>query len=579
VILPTIHSRWSSAQRAFIGVFYLLFAIVFYLVHGPNPAVNIDHIAYFKLTEQIRAEYPAHDYWRTVTVTRSYAVLLAYVQDWTGDSVRSMKLLLAGLTVAYLFAAEFFFRQVTNHRWIAVLFAVLSALNLSFGPVFWGMTEFYASLNRSIAVPPMLLLLGWYLRNRIKNRRFLVYPALIYLSVLHLSTYYLLAVLAAMDGFRLFYSFVKWNRSPRLLSAYFGAFILVGLAYISLAPFNLSSNILGSLMPAYNEGSTAQRTSNVDLRENANLAAWTRELGSDDAWRLELQAQPWRNFPPPFATLLGAAASIGFVVPLAVLLSWIAIARTGFQEIDRLMLIMTACIGLCAFGLQSSLYIINQLLPIYPINFEEVRAVALFAIPLLYFTLRGFEVLWFGTTTFLRHRILASFAVIIFIWQPVMLVRILPQTMREQIVQKAQNLGILDHYDSQRTVHARQFLNLESDGDRFYYSTLPVLNWLRAHTGPRDRVLTNRDELYLLPATVIGTSNGFLNTASASQKRLAWSVTVQRLSQAFSTRDLDAVLDLAKACDASFIVVPWIVPEAVFSANGLSVLTRPPKSY
>jgi hypothetical protein len=79
--------------------------------------------------------------------------MLAYLYDFTGSHVLSMKLLLAAMTVAYLFAFQVFMSMATKSKSQAVLFSIMSAFFVSFGASFWGVTDFSASLNRTLILP------------------------------------------------------------------------------------------------------------------------------------------------------------------------------------------------------------------------------------------------------------------------------------------------------------------------------------------------------------------------------------------------------------------------------------------
>lgn len=536
---------------------YALFAAAVYVAHGPRPDINIDHIAYFKLADDIRASFPHHDYWRTISATRTYGVIMAYLYGLTGDHILTLKIMLALMTFAYLLSAEYFLARFTTHRWLAVLFSLASAVHVSFGAVFWGVTDFAASLNRTLAIPPMLLLLAWYFSNLSRHRRLLVYPALIYLSIIHLGTYYLLGVLAAMDGIRV--ARCWWADRAEFwpaAGAYMAAFTLVGAAYLSIQHYNLGSTVLSMLVP----------------RIDHSAVASAAHLSSREAWSMEIFAQPWRNFPPPLATLMVAALSLAFILPLSLFWGCLAVLRAGWRPYDKTMLLMACCVVLCGYGLQCTLWIARHWMPIYPVNFEEVRTICFIYLPMLYFMMRGFEWVWYESPR-PHARLYAAAGVLLLFLQPIRLVRLLPRSSREEIVATAQAAGVLDRQQSQRNIYARQILGLEDKSQRFYYCVLPVLSWLRSHTDASSRVLTNRNELYLLDAKVLGTSNGFLNTDSRAPVRLVWRDQVLELDSAIAAHDALRVRGLARACDANFAVVPWSEPGAVFSDGSYSVIS------
>jgi hypothetical protein len=129
---------------------YVAISALVFVAHGPQPTISIDHIAYFKVADEIRASHPQHYHWRSVSTVRPYAVIMAYLFDFTGNRVRSLKILLPAMTVAYLFSAEIFFLRFSTKHWIAVFLALLGAIHVSFCSVFWGVTDFEASLNRTL---------------------------------------------------------------------------------------------------------------------------------------------------------------------------------------------------------------------------------------------------------------------------------------------------------------------------------------------------------------------------------------------------------------------------------------------
>jgi hypothetical protein len=551
-------------RRTALLVLYASFAIGVYISNGPTPPISIDHIAYFKLADGIRAAYPAHDYWRAIGVTRTYGVIMAYAYGLTGDNIQTLRILLAAMTVAYLWCTELLFSLFTSKKWSAVLFALLSAFHVSFGSVFWGVTDFEASLNRTLAIPPMLLLLYWYLANYDRARRYAAYPALVLLSVLHLGTYYLLSVLFAMDAIRIALELSHGRPPLKLLGPFAGALVLVAGAYLVIRPLSLDRSILSRLVPRFERAPVGEAPAMaVDTQ--------TTPLGSKEAWEVELFAQPWRNFPVPLATLLAAVMSLALIIPLSFLGGLWAIRHTRWRRFDRPMLLMTLCVLICAYSLQFSLWVARHWFPVYPLNFEEVRTISLIYLPILYFALRAFDFLWYDNGS-VNARRLACLGLCLMLLQPIVVVRLLPRAVREELFQTAIRMGILDGRESQRNMYARQVLKLESAGDRFYYSMLPALAWLRAHTTAESRILTNRDEVYLLPATVVGTSNGFLSTDSSSPGRALWRRQVLEMDSAAASHDAVRIREIARKYGADFAILPWPEEGAVFSDGNLSIL-------
>lgn len=620
---PTPSSRLVTLQ-AFL---YIGFAAVVFWLHGPQPSLSIDHIAYFKLSDEIAAQHTDGAYWHSISSVRTYGVILAYLHAMTQDHVASLKWILAGLTIAYLFGSCYFFRAFVPPG-LAIIMALLSAIHVSFGTVFWGMTDFSASLNRSLAIPPMMFLLGWYFRNHDSPKRMVAYPILILLSILHLGTYHLLALLVSLDGLRLLGDILGKSTETRAHSRnYSVALASIGVAYFSLAIAGLNSTSLTTLLPRVDFASPTKSTSNEPPPTTANLdmpkkssdalatrpetatntrptssdqtnevsknppaspvivkysaqdlerylkaPAWENALSSSDAWLMEAKAQPWRLFPPPPATILGALSSIFFLGIASLTCGYQSIIRSGMSSLDRLMILFSGCVLFGSYGLQFSQWITRQFLPIYPMNFEEVRMISFLIIPMLYFSAKGLHTLWKGANLHPPRRLFAAILFGFLLVQPIYIIRLLPASLREWSYAALIDRGLLGAHTSQRNSFVRGYLHLAGHQEHLYYPVIPIAAWLKATVRPTDIILTNRDDLYMLTAQVLGTSNGFLNTSSSSLRRVAWSEIYERLDIAIQRRDLAVVYSLARDCDAHYAVVPWAVPDAAFQANGFSIV-------
>jgi hypothetical protein len=81
-----------------------------------------------------------------------------------------------------------------------VLFAVLSAFAVSFGISSWGVTDSTAMLPRTLVLPLLIFCMWWWCPlRRPPLRKYLVFPFLVLGSLLHLSTFYLAAVLFVVE--------------------------------------------------------------------------------------------------------------------------------------------------------------------------------------------------------------------------------------------------------------------------------------------------------------------------------------------------------------------------------------------
>ena len=528
---------------------YIAFAAVVYLVHGPEPELNIDHIAYFKLADVIRAHFPAGDYWRAFDTLHAYSVLVAYVRNWTDSNISSLKVLLAIMTVIYLVTFEqlaFFFLK---SRPFAVLFSLLSALFVSFGASFWGMTDFSASLHRTLVVPIFVLTLWFFFRFRDSPWRYATYPALVLLSLLHLSTYHMLLVLLLYEPID--FVFLRRGKLDRRV----GYFLAGVIAAVITRQF-VAGTGLGF----------------ANFLEHSFSRAWgaTGNLSPEDAWSIELYSFPWRNMPLPISTLANLALSYSVIFVLTVVAAIGVRRREGWNSLDRVLLAFGAAVLAAAYGPQTALWILRSWFPIYPINFEEVRSINLIMIPSLYFVSRWVVMLWRDGTR--RHRALAAAMGVAFVAQPILVLRAIPVAWREALIERMTAAGVIRKEDTFRMLYARQYLGLASHGPRFYYSTRGLLDWLSHNTTPNDRLLTDRNEFRVAGLEVVGAFQNVVTTGITDASRREWKDELDAVTAALATHDTSEVAKVAKSLHATIIIVPWPEPAALYQDENFSAL-------
>jgi len=528
---------------------YSAFAAVVYLVQGPEPELNIDHVAYFKLADGIRAGHPDGAYWRDFDALHSYAILIAYGTDLTGSHIASLKLLLAAMTVVYLIAFERLAFLFSASRPLAVLFSLLSALFVSFGASFWGMTDFTASLHRTLVVPFFVVILWLFLRRLDSPWRYASYPVLVALSLLHLSTYYLLLVLLAFEAID-FLILRRCKLDRRLL------FFAAGLAATVVARQLVAMSGLGF----------------TNFVENTFWQAWGGEgkLRADEVWALELYAFPWRNLPLPLPTVANLVLSYGVIFALSVAAAIATRRRGGWNRLDRVMLAFAAAVVCASYGIQTLLWGLRHFVPIYPINFEEIRSINFIMIPSLYFVSRLVAMLWREGAW--RQRVVAAAVVFAFALQPVLVLRALPRSWREAAIERLTRAGVLREDDTLRILYARQYLGLATEGPRFYYSAKHLLAWLDANAGPNDRVLTDRNEVTLAGIPVVGPFQNVAMLSVAEASRREWKRQLDEVRTALASHDVAELRRVAKTLDATLVVVPWPEAGALYQDSSFSVL-------
>jgi hypothetical protein len=564
---------WSGFVAPFIV--YAAFAAIVYVIQGAEPTLNIDHIAYIKLANEIRSEFPLGDYWRSYNVVRAYGVILAYVFDLTGSHLVSFKLLLAAITVAYLLAFQLLMGLATESRARAMLFSLFSALFVSFGASIWGMTDFAASLNRTIIIPVVVLLVWFFFREFSSPWRYAVYPALILLSLLHLSAMHVFLVFGVFE--LLDFVLRRRCRIDRTL-AYF-VLSLVGAVAMQGAVENVGGGITGYAreviaMAVPSAAVASKPAAEVAAAAKAappSAATQAREkLTSKEAWRIELLAFPWRNFPPSPATLATIASSFGVIFLLAVAGAIRAFRPGVTKPLDRQMGTFALAVPIAAYGLQALLWALRDTFPILPMNFEEVRAVNMIMIPSVYFIFRLYELapaLAGLSQSAVRAAIMMAFAL-----QPIVLVRAMPAPWREGLIDQAIKRGTLKSSDAPRMLYARQFLGLAGDGRRFYYSSRPVIDWLERNIGPNDSVLTNLNELQMSRVRAVGPFLGVVDLQVWDARRAKWAELIVAIDRALTARDLAQVMALARSLGATYAVVDWPVEGAVYRDDFYSVV-------
>lgn len=540
--------RISIAPFGLSLTVYTVFAIVVYFLHGPEPTLSVDHIAYFKMANEIMAAHLDGSYWRNIGVIKSYGVLMAYVHAWTGSHIASLKLILGVVTILHLLAFELLMTVVTDSKWRAMLTSLLAAVFVSFGATFWGVTDFSASLNRGLVMPFFIVVVWFTLRYVDAPWRHFSYLFLMLLSILHLSAYYLIAILvltylieAGMGKFQ----------DRRSLGYFIGGLLLAYLMQKFLAAAGLTNVQYVGITPYFGGDSSG-------------------ELDSAAAWQVELFALPWRNMPLPLTTILTMAASYGVILLLAVS-GAVQRYRVGFTRIDRFMLAFTAAVILVSYGLQTSLWALRQFVTIYPLNFEEVRAINFIMIPSLYFVYRLYSHYRDESIVSIRN-FLPALIVLFVLLQPIILVRASPESFREWSYSMALERGLIDKDDVMRQLYARQTLGLTRDQVRYYYSARNLLEWLGQNVSKENRILTNLNEIELLGASVVGAHIGFLGIGIHSRDRLEWMTGVRDTQAAFASQDLTQVMAVARKYGATLAIVPWPVQNALYRDAQYSVI-------
>jgi hypothetical protein len=545
----------SASGRALVALaFYVGFAAIVWWLHGPEPALSIDHVTYFRLADGVRNTTP--DYWRMWNSVTGYAVLMAYLLPATGSHVASLKLLLAAMTVAYLAAFHLFMRLAGASPRQAILFSILSALFVTFGASIWGMTDFAASLNRTIAVPLFVVLVWFFFRAFDSPWRYATYPALILVSLLHLSALHVMLVFLAFE--LLDFAFRRRFALDRDLLAFGAALAVAGAIQLGYEATGIGS---GGFVRHHVSAAIAPTPAAPASPATPAEAPKPLQLTAAEAWAIEREAFPWRNLPPSAATLAAIGLSFGVILALA---AWGAARalRAGATALDRRMLLFAAAVVLAAYGLQVALWAVRGILPIYPVNFEEIRAINMLMIPAVYFTFRLYQdppapgPLAPGAA---RWAVVAAFVL-----QPIHVLRALPNEWRAALLEGAYGSGLLRRGDSPRELYARQFLRLREVGPRFHYDARGAIGWLERHMRKDESVMTNLNEVYGSHIEAVGVFLNIIHRDTRSLARAEWAGTLEAVDRALRSRDLERVKALARKLGATYAIVDWKVEDAVY---------------
>ena len=141
-------------------------------------------------------------------------------------------------------------------------------------------------------------------------------------------------------------------------------------------------------------------------------------------------------------------------------------------------------------------------------------------------------------------------------------------------------VGLVDPANASSVASARSALGIlhAHESRPFYYSTEAAVTWARDNIPRGARILTDRDEFMLLRYHEVIGARQLAAVPPRSGVELPEMAQVFFLtSQAMASRDLDAVIRLARRFGAEYAVVPWQAPGALYSDANFSVLKVSPR--
>jgi hypothetical protein len=433
-----------------------------------------------------------------------------------------------------------------------------------------------------------------------RTAKYVAFPILIVGSLLHLSAFYMLAILVLVEAL----DFVLLRRMSldRLVPAAAGWLLACMVLLLALESAGISSQLIGIQVPSmlrslgFNVENLednqpqgcgrrmvsgdpdpaaallrAQGRTIASPSDPARLAADTQApAGPAEEWKAELALRPWRNMPMPLvnvANILSSSALILLLAMAGALSRW----RVGLTRSDRLMIAMFAAVPLVALGPQTLLWILRSFTGVRPVSLEEVRALGLILIPAFYFVLRLFQrTLEAGG----RHARLKAAAIAAAALALPLTMKGLPQTAREMILSSMMAVQLIHHEDEAAVTNARAALGLTAGSAPLYYSTQGIRDWLGSHTAPGTRILTDRDDMILLrDRVIVGPRQVGAATFEVSGRLVDMYL---QTSRAMQSRDTARVIELANGYGADFAVVPWPVAGARYADEWFSVVATAP---
>lgn len=581
---------------------YVAFAGAVFAVQGAQPPLGPDHLSYLQLADEILAACPGGEYWRETSSIRFYGVVLSYLHGWTGSHVLSMRVVLLAFTVLFLLASHLFFSLFTPVRWQAGLFALLSSFAVSFGIASWGVTDATALLPRTLVAPIVMFVMWFWFRFDGRAFKYLAFLILALASVMHLSTFYVIGVLALAEAWDLLAR--KRLREPRLVGAFvaslaFSGATLATLEYIGVASKSISQyapevlrgmgfdvknidaiewgGLLGCAAPARavpTPPKPAARAVTRGLRTasvGAAAPAAAKPVTAKEAWAAELSMRPWRNMPMPLTNVANALSSSALILLLG-LAGMVVAYADGPTRHDRMMVTIFAAIPMFALLPQTILWILRSFTNVFPATIEEVRAISLLMIPSLYFVLRLFR----RAIAAPERPVARAYggAIIVAVLALPLFMKNLPNWAREGLLSVMAGVGVVDARSASSVANARAALGISPGASSLYYSTQGVRDWLRENTRPGTRILTDRDDLVLLRDRVIlGPRQVAVQIFKGTPQDSALFL---QTTQAMAIRDLVQVKELATRHGVDLAVVPWPVPGAIYGDGTFWVVAMRP---
>jgi hypothetical protein len=287
------------------------------------------------------------------------------------------------------------------------------------------------------------------------------------------------------------------------------------------------------------------------------------------AWKVELTMRSWRNMPLPLVNLANIISSAGLILILSLYGYFNVRRRRALSELDQAMSLFAVAVVTFAFLPQTVIWIVRNLRPIYPLNFEEIRTLSWLMLPCIYFSYRLWRdgsFIWprFQSTT--RNRVLVALA---FLALPITL-KSLTYEVRDGIFSGMVFLRVVDGHDQKKMENARQALGI-AHKHVYYYDIQRLRNWAEENLDPESIVLTDRDDLFNSKLLLVGTRQQAV-LANPQDNPASLMANFEFTRRAMEDRNLPALLAKARELGATHVLVTWPEAHSVYQDDKFSIV-------
>lgn len=556
-----------------------------FLIQGQQPILTPDILTYTKVADQIIQKQVGGEYWHEWNSVRGLGVLLAFLKQYTGSHIISLKVILLLNTLLYFPAYELLASLYITTYWKRLIFTLISGMAVSFGVASWGLTDYMALASRTLAAPWIILTFWIFFRFNRQWGRYVAFPLLVLVSLLHLSAFHALGVLIATE--LLEWVFLR-HCTIDLRIPYFVASLAISFGLLlfleSTGKSMDATNFVKWLINPVGLRTGQAKPLTAQEAKETHSGGWPHSLNPSPAqkvyveqpfrytpamaWEVELQVRGWRNMPIPLVNVANMLSSFLLIAALAALGAWETRVR-GMRPFDKLMLCFALGTICAALGLQTFMWILRNLRAVYPMNFEEIRSLSLLMVPALYFAYRLFDQglsrpVGYSPTT--RFRTAICVGLIAF---PLFMKSLTPAT-KEFLLRMMTSIRIVDGKNEASLENARQALGIAHQF-RYYYDTRDLARWLTTHTGPKTLVLTDRDDLLDDNVPIIGTRQQAA-LANPAQHPDWYKQAFLATKTAIDSGSTAKVLEAATKYGATYAVVPWADSSGIYHDRNFTVL-------